>query len=59
MRFAGVDLATAIDMASLWPARLIGLNHPGLEVGAPANLFVFDLPPGSEQALQIRETYHA
>jgi N-acetylglucosamine-6-phosphate deacetylase len=59
MRFAEVDLATAIDMASLWPAKLIGLDHPGLEAGAPANLFVFDLPPGPEQALQIRETYHA
>ena len=33
MRFAGVDLATAIDMASLQPARLIGLDHRGLEVG--------------------------
>ena len=40
MRFAGVDLATAIDMASLRPARLIGLDHPGLEVGAPANLIL-------------------
>ena len=59
MRFAGVDLATAINMASLWPARLIGVDHPGLEVGAPANLFVFDLPAGPELPLQIRESYHA
>ncbi len=59
MRFAGVDLATAINMASLWPARLIGLEHPGLEVGAPANLLVFDLPLGPAQPLQIRATYHA
>jgi N-acetylglucosamine-6-phosphate deacetylase len=59
MRFAGVDLATAINMASVWAARLIGLDHPGLEVGAPANLVVFDLPAGPEQPLRIRETYIA
>lgn len=58
MRFAGVDLKTAIDMASLAPARLIGLDHPGLEVGAPANLFTFDLPAADDQPLQVRETYH-
>jgi N-acetylglucosamine-6-phosphate deacetylase len=59
MRFAGVDLQTAIEMASLAPARLIGLDHPGLEVGAPANLFTFELPASNEQPLQVRATYHA
>src|SRR5262245_17193551 len=49
MRFAGLDLAAAIDMASLRPAQLIGLEHPGLEVGAPANLFPFDLPVNSSR----------
>jgi N-acetylglucosamine-6-phosphate deacetylase len=58
MRFTGVDLATAIDMASLRPARLIGLDHPGLERGAPAHLFVFDLPVGTDEPLRIRATYH-
>ena len=58
MRFAGVDLATAINMASLAPAGLIGLDHPGLEVGAPANLFLFDLPT-ADGPLHIRATYHA
>jgi N-acetylglucosamine-6-phosphate deacetylase len=58
MRFAGVDLATAIDMASVRPARLIGLEHSGLEVGAPANLFLFNLPRAADGPLQIRATYH-
>jgi N-acetylglucosamine-6-phosphate deacetylase len=57
MRFAGVSLQTAIEMASLAPARLIGLDHPGLEVGAPANLFLFDLPARDEQPLHVRGTY--
>ena len=59
MRFAGVDLATAIDMASRRPAKFIGLDHPGLEVGASANLFLFDLPTASDQPLSIRQTYVA
>ncbi len=58
MRFAGVDLATAIDMASVRPAQLIGLDHPGLEVGAPANLFLFDLPRAPNDPLTIRATHH-
>jgi N-acetylglucosamine-6-phosphate deacetylase len=57
MRFAGIDLRTAIDMASLAPAKLIGLDHPGLAAGAPANLFLFDLPTADEP-LHIRETYN-
>ncbi|HZN33725.1 MAG TPA: amidohydrolase family protein [Pirellulaceae bacterium] len=58
MRFAGVDLRTAIDMASVAPARLIGLDHPGLEVGAPANLFLFDLPASEAAPLQVHSTWH-
>ena len=58
MRFAGIDLATAIDMASRRPARLIGLDHPGLEVGAPANLFLFDAPSEDRGPLHIRATQH-
>jgi len=58
MRFAGVDLQTAIDMASLGPARLIGLDHPGLAVGAPANLVLFEMPDGDEQPLDVKATYH-
>jgi hypothetical protein len=33
------------------------LDHPGLEVGAPANLFLFDLPARDEQPLHVRGTY--
>jgi N-acetylglucosamine-6-phosphate deacetylase len=57
MRFAEVDLSTAIEMASLQPGRLIGLDHPGLEVGAAANLFLFDLPSDIGRPLKIRQTY--
>lgn len=43
MRFAGVSLASAIEMTSIRPAQLV--KHPvtRLEVGAPANLVLFDL----------------
>jgi len=57
MRYAEVDLRTAVEMASLWPAKLIGLDHPGLNVGAPANLVVFELPKTATEPLQIRATY--
>lgn len=43
MRFAGVDLPTAIDMASLRPSQLIGREPHRLEVVAPANLVLFQL----------------
>jgi len=41
MRFAGVDLPTAIDMASTRPTELIGQAPHRLEVGAPANFALF------------------
>jgi N-acetylglucosamine-6-phosphate deacetylase len=44
MRFGGVSLTAAIDMASTRPAELIGLANHRLEVGAAANLVLFDLP---------------
>jgi N-acetylglucosamine-6-phosphate deacetylase len=56
MRFAGVDLATAIRMASLQPAKIIGLDHAGLQVGASANLVLFDLPSAPDKPLNIRQT---
>jgi N-acetylglucosamine-6-phosphate deacetylase len=43
MRFAGVDLATAIEMASIRPAELIGESPAGLHRGSPADLVLFDL----------------
>lgn len=44
MRFAGVDLTTAIEMASIRPAELIGQTPVKLEHGAVADLVLFDLP---------------
>jgi N-acetylglucosamine-6-phosphate deacetylase len=44
MRFAGVDLKTAIDMASRQPAELLRKPAGGLCPGDPADLVLFDLP---------------
>lgn len=43
MNFAGVDLATAVAMATTHPARLLSLPEPALRPGAPANLVLFHL----------------
>jgi N-acetylglucosamine-6-phosphate deacetylase len=59
MRFAGLDLATAINMASRQPASLIGLDSHGLEAGARANLFLFELPQSDGQPLSVRQTFVA
>lgn len=45
MQFAGVDLKTAVDMASVQPALLIGRAPGRLEEQAPADLTLFDLRP--------------
>jgi N-acetylglucosamine-6-phosphate deacetylase len=58
MSFAGVDLACAIEMASLRPARLAGLPGCGLEIGSVADLVVFDLPEQPGTPLVIRSTWH-
>lgn len=58
MRMGGVSLAEAIDMASIRPAQLIGLDHTGLEVGAPANLVLFRLPADAKGPLEIAATLH-
>jgi N-acetylglucosamine-6-phosphate deacetylase len=42
MRFAGVSLKDAIDMAGARPRELLGLPPARLEVGAPAELLLFD-----------------
>lgn len=44
MRFTDVDLKTAIDMTSIRTAELIGETPGSLEVGAKADLVLFDLP---------------
>jgi N-acetylglucosamine-6-phosphate deacetylase len=57
MRFAGVDLAEAIAMASTRPAALIGLAGHTLDEGAAANLVLFDLPtPAAPDRLVVRAT---
>jgi len=56
MRFAGVNLQTAVEMASTWPARLIGESSRGLEVGETANLVLFNLPQDDGSPLRIRMT---
>jgi N-acetylglucosamine-6-phosphate deacetylase len=56
MRFAGVCLPTAVEMASSSPLRLIGESDRGLEVGEAANLVLFDLPKDASSPLKIRMT---
>ena len=56
MRFAGVDLKTAIEMASVTPAVLAGHAPGRLEVGAPANLVQFELP--ATKSSESREPVH-
>jgi N-acetylglucosamine-6-phosphate deacetylase len=59
MRFAGVDLATAVAMASQHPARLLGRKPVELQPGDAADVTLFDLadgPEGSASRLVIRAT---
>jgi N-acetylglucosamine-6-phosphate deacetylase len=56
MRFAGVSLQTAVEMASTSALRLIGESDRGLEVGEAANLVLFDLPKDEQSPLEIRMT---
>ncbi|NQT40608.1 MAG: amidohydrolase family protein [Planctomycetes bacterium] len=59
MASAGVDLCTAVDMASLHPAELLGAEPDALEVGRPANLVQFDLDessPGGNANPTVRAT---
>ena len=56
IRFAGIDLKTAIEMGSLQPARLIGEQADGLEAGAAADLFLFRMPEGDSGPLQVATT---
>lgn len=59
MRFAGVDLATAVAMASQQPARLLRRKPVQLRVGDPADVTLFDLedgPDGPAPQLIVRTT---
>jgi N-acetylglucosamine-6-phosphate deacetylase len=54
MRFAGVSLADAVDMAGARPRQLLGLPPCCLEAGQPAEMVLFDWEPGGE--LRVRAT---
>ena len=48
VRFAGVTLAEAVDMAGARPRQLLGLPPQRLEASAAANLVLFDWEPGGD-----------
>jgi N-acetylglucosamine-6-phosphate deacetylase len=48
VRHAGVTLAEAIAMAGARPRQLLGLEPRPLQVGAPADLVLFEHEPGAE-----------
>ena len=54
MKFAGLSLAEAVDLASAQPRKLLGLPPVRLESGDPADLTLFDWQPGGD--LTVRET---
>lgn len=60
MRFAGVDLNTAVRMAVHHPAELLGFQPGGFEPGDPGDLVQFDLvePPDEEAPprFEVRST---
>ena len=58
IRFAGVDLATAIQMATANPLELLGKRGGGLRPGDPADLVLFHLCPDAS-ALEIIATIAA
>jgi len=45
IKFAGVDLKTAVEMATLHPCRALNLPEVGLRPGDPADLVLFDWKP--------------
>lgn len=57
MRFAQVDLRTAVDMASRWAATLVGAES-GLKIGASANLVLFHAP-ANQCPIQVQATINA
>ena len=61
LQLGEVDLATAIDMASLGPAQLMGIADRGrLEVGCRADLILFasEELEGGRRTFQLQQTIH-
>jgi N-acetylglucosamine-6-phosphate deacetylase len=54
VRFGGVSLSEAVDMASERPRRLLGLPPQRFEAGARANLVLFDWEDGGD--FRVRAT---
>ncbi|HEV3438860.1 MAG TPA: N-acetylglucosamine-6-phosphate deacetylase, partial [Gemmata sp.] len=48
IRFAGVSLGEAVDMATVRPRQLLGLPVHTIDVGQPAELVLFDWQPGGD-----------
>jgi N-acetylglucosamine-6-phosphate deacetylase len=48
VRFAGISLADAVDMAGARPRELLGLPPCRLQAGEAANLVLFDWEPGGD-----------
>jgi N-acetylglucosamine-6-phosphate deacetylase len=52
IRFAGVSLGDAVDMACVRPRELLGLPTPRLLPGEPADMVVFDWQEGGNLAIR-------
>jgi N-acetylglucosamine-6-phosphate deacetylase len=59
MRFAEVSLQSAIEMASIRAAALIGAAAGGLDPGSRPDLVLFDLPTDQCSPLTVRATVNA
>jgi len=62
MDFAGLELATAIDMASRYPAELLGLQPVRIAAANIADMVLFDLhreQAAGPQSLRVRATVQA
>ncbi len=61
IEFAGVDLPTAVEMASHHPARLLGLPASDLRPGDAADVVLFDLNRSGDRpaTLKVISTYSA
>jgi N-acetylglucosamine-6-phosphate deacetylase len=58
-RFAGVDLATAVEMATVNPARLLERRPGGLRPGDAADLVLFHLDEQGDEPLTVVATIAA